>query len=484
MNFEIIAMLVASLVFGALVTFFLERRRSEARVALAVQEITGTVRVLEERLSARDSELAEKRLALEAHAAQQQHLRAELKVISDQKIALESALAHEKRQHDEKVVLLTQAQEQFKESFQALSAEALRSNNQSFLALAAENFQRIQDAAKGELDKKHEAVQALLAPVKDTLLKVDTQIHEIEKSRVGAYEALTQQVRILLDSQGALKQETQNLVRALGTPRVRGRWGEIQLKRVVELAGMLDHCDFQEQQSVSVDETRLRPDLIVRLPGGKNIVVDAKAPLAGYLEALEAETEEIKLAKLDAHARHIREHLAALSKKSYWEQFEPSPEFVILFLPGETFFSAALERDPALIEQGVEQRVILATPTTLITLLKAVAYGWRQEAMTKNAEEICALGKELYKRMSDLGSHFQEVGHRLGKAVEAYNRSIGTLETRVMVSARKFHELEARGAHDQIELVTPVEVTPRQITAVELRGDMPLALEQARLENN
>ena len=272
----------------------------------------------------------------------------------------------------------------------------------------------------------------------------------------------------MLETQTQLRSETANLVRALGTPRVRGRWGEIQLKRVVEMAGMLDHCDFYEQQSVSTEEGRLRPDLIVRLPGGKNIVVDAKAPLTGYLEANEATDEPTRRSKLQDHARQIRDHMTALSRKSYWDQFQPAPEFVVLFLPGETFFSAALEQDAALIEQGVEQRVILATPTTLITLLKAVAYGWRQENLAANAREISELGKDLYKRIADMSSHIGDVGSKLGKAVESYNKAVGSLETRVLVSARRFRDLDAAGTEQEIDPVLPVEVAPRQLQASEM----------------
>ncbi|HTP36339.1 MAG TPA: DNA recombination protein RmuC [Candidatus Acidoferrales bacterium] len=304
---------------------------------------------------------------------------------------------------------------------------------------------------------------ATLAPVRESLEKVDSKIQELEKARVGAYATLSEQVRSLVETQSQLRTETGRLVTALRTPGVRGRWGEIQLKRVVEMAGMLEHCDFWSQPTLQGEEGRLRPDLIVRLPAGKMIVVDAKTPLEGYLAAVEATDEPTRRARLADHARQVRTHLAGLGRKSYWEQFEQAPEFVVLFLPGESFFSAALEADASLIEYGVGQNVILATPTTLIALLRAVAYGWRQEKLARNAAEISALGKELFKRLSDMGEHWNRVGRALDRAVEAYNSAAGTFESRVMVSARRFEELKSAPLGVEIAPLEPVEKVTREV---------------------
>jgi DNA recombination protein RmuC len=380
-------------------------------------------------------------------------------------------LAEERKAAAEKIALLNNAQEQLKDAFKALSADALASNNQSFLELARATLEKFQEGAKGDLESRRQAVDELVRPLRESLEKVDGKIGELEKARVAAYSELTAQVKGLIENHlPALRNEAANLSRALRQPAVRGRWGEIQLKRVVEMAGMLDHCDFYEQESRATEDGRLRPDLIVRLPGGKNIVVDSKVPLSAYLDAMETDAadDEWREKLLADHARQVREHMVALGRKSYWEQFHPAPEFVVLFLPGEMFFSAALQHDPELIEFGVGERVIPATPTTLIALLRSVAYGWRQEAIAKHAQAVADLGRQLHERIATLASHWSEVGGRLDKAVEAYNRSVATLESRVLVSARRFRDLKVSPEDMEIEALAPVEHETRALQAPEL----------------
>jgi len=358
--------------------------------------------------------------------------------------------------HQKEIQVLTDAEKKLSDTFKALSSETLQSNNKVFLDLAKSTLETFNQEAKGDLEKKQQAIEGMIKPVKEVLEKFDQKVNDLEKNRVGAYSGLTEQVKMLLEAQIQLKKETTNLAKALGTPQVRGKWGEIQLKRVVEMAGMLDHCDFYEQVSTNSEDGRLRPDMVVKLPGDKTIVVDSKAVVAAYFEAAQAEDETLKRSKLQQHARHIKERVSELSKKSYWDQFANSPEFVVLFLPGENLFSSALEVEPALIELSVEQKVIIATPTTLIALLKAVAYGWKQVSLAANARDISDLGKELHKRVYDFVEHYQDVGDKLDKAVSSYNRSIGTLETRVLVTARKFKELKSTG-DEQIEIITPLD---------------------------
>jgi DNA recombination protein RmuC len=352
-----------------------------------------------------------------------------------------------------------------RDAFASLSAEALRQNNQSFLDLAQTKLGSFQQSASYEFDKRQKAVDDLVRPIHEALSRVDGKLQQVEKDRISNYAGLLEQVKVMAQTQQALHAETGNLVKALRAPQVRGRWGEIQLRRVVEIAGMLDYCDFVEQARVDSEDGRLQPDLIIRLPGDKTIVVDAKSPLSAYLDATEGNGDDrARDALLKKHARQVRDHMVKLGGKAYWNQFQPAPDFVVMFLPGETFFSAACQHDPSLIEFGVGEQVIPASPTTLIALLRSIAYGWRQESIARNAQEISKLGRELYERLGNMTEHFEDMRKALVKAVDSYNDAIGSLEGRVMVSARRFRDLGIAG--EELPEVQPVQLGARRLTSV------------------
>jgi len=394
-----------------------------------------------------------------------------------EQLAAAKARAEEQAQAAaDKLEFVANTKATLKDEFKALSADALSATSRSFLELANENLEKIHERAQGDLDARRKAVDTLVQPIVESLVKVDGKLGEIELKRERAYSALNEQLRGLVETHlPMLHAETAKLVQSLRQPAARGRWGEMQLRRVVEMAGMLEHCDFLEQQWGEGEDGRTRPDLVVKLPGGRQIVVDSKAPLTAYLDAHDAADDAARAAHLKRHAQLVRSHMTALGRKAYWETFSPSPELVVMFLPGEMLYSAALQSDPELIEAGANERVLIATPTTLIALLRAVALGWREEALARNAEEVAELGKQLYERIGKLASHWTDVGSKLEKTVAAYNASVGTLEGRVLVTARRFKELGVATEGGEIEAPEPVDTVPRALQAPELVTSGPTA---------
>jgi len=385
----------------------------------------------------------ERELAVRENALRQQGIT--ILELTREKESLAATIEAERKGFEAKLKLLEDAKSALTDAFNALSGAALKSNSEEFLKLASVS----------------------VSPVREALEKFEARVQSLEVAREGAYQGLIQQVSQLLDAGKELRSETSNLVQALRSPIVRGQWGEIQLRRVVEMAGMIGHCDFVEQGTVEGENGKLRPDLVVRLPAGKTIVVDAKAPVSSYMDAM-AEMDEAQCkVRLQAFARLVRDHVSALGRKAYWDQFEHSPELVVLFLPGDHFYSAALQQDPSLIEYGVDQKVLIATPVNLIGLLRAVAYGWRQEAIATNAKEISELGAELYKRLADLGGHWIDMRASLSRTVDSFNSAVGSLESRVLVSARRFKELGAAPSSVEIDAVDAVEKAPRALKTIE-----------------
>jgi len=401
------------------------------------------------RASAERGALRELRAQLDRAAADLSELREKLNAEHEARVKAQTELAEASKNLEQQRKLVEEAKSRLAETFKALSDDALKSNNQAFLELARKTLEAALTEAKGDLDKRKEAVAGLVKPLAETLKRYEEHVKSIEQDYGGVRSQLV-----------ALGKEAHNLNTALRNPQVRGRWGEMSLRRVVELAGMSAHCDFTEQVSVQAESGTLRPDLIVHLPAGRQIVVDSKAPLDAYLRALEADSEEERARRLKEHAQQTRQHMKRLAEKAYWDQFGNTAEFVVMFIPGESFFGAAVDNDPALIEDGINNRVILATPTTLISLLRAVAYGWRQEQLARSAQAVSDLGKELYARLRTLAEHIAEIGRGLEKANQAYNRAVGSLERRVFAAARRFKELGV-ATSGEIPPAEGLDVTPR-----------------------
>jgi DNA recombination protein RmuC len=375
--------------------------------------------------------------------------------------ARSAGLEAERRAADEKARSLDQMTAQLQEAFKSLSGDALRSNIDEFLRIASLKMEKQQESARGDLDQRHKAIADLVGPVRESLDKVLGNVQDLEKSRVGAYAALWQQVK-------SLHSETKSLATALRAPGPRGRWAELHLRRVVELTGLTEHCDFDEQVTVTADGSALRPDMVIRMPAGRVVLVDAKAPMAAYLDAAEAPDEATRTARLRDHAAQVRQHVVQLARKAYWERFDQCPEFIVMYVPSEALFAAAQEHDRDLLEWALSQRVILATPATLFALLHTVARGWKQEKIELNARDIANLGRELHKRVSDAAAHLGKLGRQIEGTVRAYNDAVGSLERRVLPAARRFGDLQASHADVEIEALTEVENVPRRLTAAEL----------------
>ena len=396
-------------------------------------------------------------------------------------VALETRIKNQDSLQQEREIAFEAANAQLTRAFSELANQSLKSNSENFLRLAEQNLGAQQEKAKHDLGEREKAVENMVKPIQKALEAAQKQISELEKARSEAYGSIRSQLGAMQDSQNSLRQETQNLVNALRRPEVRGRWGEITLRRLVELAGMVEHCDFQEQVHSVGEGQIIRPDMIVRMPDKRELVVDVKTPLDAYLEAVEAENDTQRKLGLERHAKNVRAHIRMLASKTYWDQFDESPEFVILFIPGDQFLSAALNEEPDLIEYALSKQIILATPTSLVALLKAVAYGWRQLALADNAKEIRVLAEDLYGRLATFVGHMNRVGRQLASSVDHYNKAVGSLERNVLPGARKFVEL---GVHEKkaIEKLESLDPVPR--TMIESSSDEDDAADLADAAND
>lgn len=469
MDILLISVAILTFVVGAVVGWYIARSAARRDLADAQQLQQGA-------LSAQQTLFAETARRLgeaqeEIHNARRgaDEAREHAATLREENAQLRTELAHQQQTVPEKLALLQKAEDQLRTSFDSLASAALRTTTDDFLKLADQKLGNVHKEAMAEIGKRQQVFDELVKPIRDTLTQVDQKIGDSERNRLQTTTTIATLLKEIHLQQERMRSETQNLVRALRTPSVRGRWGEMQLRRVVELAGMLDYCDFDEQPFLVNDAGRQRPDLIVKLPGGRTIIVDAKVPLEAYLDAQEARDDATRAQKMADHARQVREHMTRLGAKSYWDQVQPSPEFAVMFLPGEAFFQSALQHDPQLIDFGVRARVFPASPLTLIALLQVVSQGWRQERFARNAEEIQALGKDLYSRVAKMTEYLDTLRTRLDSTVRAFNETVGSYETRVLVTARKFKELGAT-SDGEIEPLQAIDTVPRILQSANLLG--------------
>ncbi|MDE0306733.1 MAG: DNA recombination protein RmuC [Albidovulum sp.] len=396
------------------------------------------------------------------------NLRNELDEFRTRNTELETIIKEERNSHTDRVEELTKMGDELERKFTILAGEALGKNSENFMQLVTERFEKHKEMANEDLAKRQKEIETLVKPLSENLSKFELKVGEIEKARVGAYEAVSEQIKILAEGQSGLKSETTRLVQALRQPKTRGRWGEYQLRNVLEMAGMTEHVDFVEQPTIAGDDYQLRPDVIIRVPGGKSVIVDAKTPLEAYLTAIETTEEDARERLYSNHARQVRDHVRALASKEYWKSLPETPDFVVMFVPGETFYSAAMESSPDLFENAVRQRVLICTPTSLIALIKAIAYGWQQEKLAENAQAIESLGRDLFERIRTFGEHMDRLGRSLKQVIVHYNKGVGSLEGRVLPAARRFETLGVAASGDSIPVIEQMDIDARDIQAEEL----------------